>query len=179
MFLRDLFARIMALWALLSFAVSFLIILIPSMLCGLIPNPTGQDWFIRIARGWMRMWLLLVGCPPRVKGREHFKKGQSYVVICGMHMCIYPEGTRNRSQEPLKTFYDGAFKLSIDTGRPLLPAVLFHTRNILSPNRSFYFIPHPIELHFLEPIDPVGETVQSLKEKSFAIMSAYYTAHSA
>jgi 1-acyl-sn-glycerol-3-phosphate acyltransferase len=244
MFLRDLFARIMALWALLSFAVSFLIILIPSLLCGLIPNPTGQDWFIRIARGWMRIWLLLVGCPPRIIGRKHFKKGQTYVVICnhnslmdppmtspfipgpnktiakaglakvpifgwyykrggvmvdrknelsrrrsyeemkavlnhGMHMCIYPEGTRNRTHEPLKSFYDGAFKLSIDTGSPILPAVLFHTRNILSPTRSFYFQPHSIELHFLEPIDPAGETVQTLKEKSFAIMSAYYTAHSA
>ena len=37
----------------------------------------------------------------------------------GMHMCIYPEGTRNRTNEPLKKFYDGAFKLAVETKQPL------------------------------------------------------------
>lgn len=242
MFLRDLLARLMALWALLSFVVSFLIILIPSLLCGLIPNPAGQDKFIRIAKGWIHVWLRLVGCPPRIIGRSNFAPGQAYIVVCnhnsymdapmtspfipgpnktiakaalakvpifrwyykmggvmvdrndpnsrrrsyeemrsvlatGMHMCIYPEGTRNRTSEPLKPFYDGAFKLSIDTGKSILPAVLFHTRNILSPNRAFYFQPHPIELHFLEPISPVGETVDTLRDKTSQTMAAYYLSH--
>ncbi len=238
-FLRDLFARLMALWALVSFLVSFLIVLIPSLMCSLIPNPSGQGLYIRIARGWMWIWMRLVGCPPRVLGKAHFKKGQTYVVVCnhnslmdppmtspfipgpnktiakasfakvplfgwyyrmggilvdrkseisrrrsyeqmklvlqtGMHMCVYPEGTRNRTDQPLKFFYDGAFKLAVETGKPIMPAVLFYTRNILSPNRTFYFIPHRIVLEFLEPIQSEGETVQSLKEKVFQLMWDHY-----
>ena len=46
----------------------------------------------------------------------------------GMHMCIYPEGTRNRSNEPLKKFYDGAFKLAVDTGTSIIPSLIFNTR---------------------------------------------------
>ncbi len=37
------------------------------------------------------------------------------VLRAGMHICLYPEGTRNRTQEPLKVFYDGAFKLAVET----------------------------------------------------------------
>ena len=231
----DFFYRIMALWALLSFTISFLIILIPSLLCGLLPDPTGQSWFIRIARVWMRIWMPLVGCPPRVIGEHHFKTGETYIVVCnhnslmdpplsspfipgpnktiakasfihvplfgwyyrmggvmvdrkneasrrksienmrqvlnnGMHMCIYPEGTRNRTDQPLKSFYDGAFKLAIESGHSILPAVIFHTRTVLPPHRFFYFVPHPLVMEFLAPDSPAGETVESLKEKIFQLM---------
>lgn len=234
-FIRNIFARLMAVWALVSFLVSFLIVLIPSLLCGLIPNPSGQDYFIRIARGWMWIWMRLVGCPPKIIGKKYFQKGQTYVVVCnhnslmdppmtssfipgpnktigkasfakvplfgwyyrmggilvdrkseisrrrsyelmrsvletGMHMCIYPEGTRNLTDQPLKSFYDGAFKLAIETGTPIIPALLYNTRRILPPDRPFYFIPHRIVLEFLEPVAVEGATVQSLKEKVFQIM---------
>ena len=239
-FFRDLFARLLAVWALSTFVASFLIFLWPSLLCGLIPNPTGQAWFIRIANFWMRLWMPLVGCPPRVLGKEHFKKGETYIVVCnhnslidpplsspfipgpnktiakasftkvplfgwyyriggvmvdrkdeksrrksidnmravlekGMHMCIYPEGTRNRSGQPLKSFYDGAFKLAIESGHSIIPGVIFNTRDILPANRPFYFTPRPLILEFLKPISPKGETVESLREKTFKIMWDHYT----
>jgi 1-acyl-sn-glycerol-3-phosphate acyltransferase len=41
------------------------------------------------------------------------------VLAMGMHMCIYPEGTRNKTSDPLKSFHDGAFKLSYETGKKL------------------------------------------------------------
>ena len=40
--------------------------------------------------------------------RQSFDKMKS-VLNQGIHICIYPEGTRNRTSEPLKKFYDGAF----------------------------------------------------------------------
>lgn len=48
--------------------------------------------------------------------KESFEK-MKQVLKKGMHMCIYPEGTRNRTNEPLKKFYDGAFKLATDTAQ--------------------------------------------------------------
>ena len=93
----------------------------------------------------------------------------------GMHMCIYPEGTRNKTGQPLKSFYDGAFKLASDTGKPIIPAIIFNTAKVLPIDKKFFLWPHPIGIHFLEPV-PVtkGEDVTQLKEKIFKIMWDYY-----
>jgi 1-acyl-sn-glycerol-3-phosphate acyltransferase len=47
----------------------------------------------------------------RAEGKS-FEKMKA-VLEKGMHMSIYPEGTRNRTAEPLKKFHDGAFKLAV------------------------------------------------------------------
>ncbi len=71
----------------------------------------------------------------------------------GLHMCIYPEGTRNRTNEPIKAFHDGAFSLAIDTKKPILPTILFNTKKVLPPDKIFYFWPSKMEIHFLSPIE--------------------------
>lgn len=55
----------------------------------------------------------------------------------GMHMCIYPEGTRNRTSNPLKAFHDGAFRLAVQTGKPIMPAVIFNTEKCFPPVKDF------------------------------------------
>lgn len=232
----------MALWALLTFMITFLIIFIPSMLCWLVPEPKGQDLFILIARWWMRIWLPLVGCPLRVTGKEHFIKGKTYIVTCnhnslmdvplscpfipggnktiakssfvkvplfgfyymkgavlvnrksdesrrrsydkmkavlknGMHMSVYPEGTRNRSNEPLKKFHDGAFRLAVETGTAIIPAVIFNTRKVLPAGQAFSFHPHKLEMHFLPAIETGAKSTDELKNEVFSTMRDYYTKH--
>jgi 1-acyl-sn-glycerol-3-phosphate acyltransferase len=95
----------------------------------------------------------------------------------GLDMLIYPEGTRNRTGDPLKKFYDGAFRLAVDTGKPILPVLLFHTKKILPANKTFYMLPHKIEMHFLPAISSVGITTEELKEKIFRLMWDYYAAN--
>ena len=95
----------------------------------------------------------------------------------GMHMCIYPEGTRNKTDQPLKKFYDGAFKLAIDTNHAIIPAVIFNTKKALSSKYFFYFLPKKLSIHFIPPIEPGNLTVEELKQKVFNTMSAYYTAN--
>ena len=96
-----------------------------------------------------------------------------------MHMCIYPEGTRNRSAEPLKKFYDGAFKLATETNKSIIPVLIFNTKKALPINKTFYFLPHKLQMHFLPPIDTGGDNAEQLKQKVFAIMKEYYVAHNA
>lgn len=108
--------------------------------------------------------------------RESFEKMKA-VLQKGIHMCIYPEGTRNRTTEPLKKFYDGAFKLAVDTGTPIIPAVIFNTKKALPVHKSFYFTPQKLYMHFLPPVAAIGSTVDELKEKVFHIMKEYYTAN--
>ncbi|PWV49044.1 1-acyl-sn-glycerol-3-phosphate acyltransferase [Chitinophaga sp. S165] len=91
----------------------------------------------------------------------------------GVHMLLYPEGTRNKTDDPLKSFYDGAFNLAVETGKPILPAVIFNTRKILPPGKIFYALPHTIDVHFLAPIRTEGlspEDVESLKERVYKTM---------
>ena len=51
------------------------------------------------------------------------------VLEMGLHMCIYPEGSRNKTDQPLKTFHDGAFRLAISTKKAILPVQLLCTRS--------------------------------------------------
>jgi 1-acyl-sn-glycerol-3-phosphate acyltransferase len=236
---KEIFGRVWALWGLLSFITTFLIIFIPSMFTYAIPGKKGQYAFILISKYWMRVWLVLIACPLRVRGLENFKEGETYVVTCnhnslmdiplscpfipganktiakksftkvplfgwfyakgsvlvdrnndnsrkqsylamratlaqGMHMSIYPEGTRNKTNEPLKKFYDGAFKLAVDSKKAIIPAVLFNTKNVLPANKFFYLMPGKLEMHFLPAIDTQNVTANDLKEKVFTIMCNYY-----
>lgn len=237
--IKNIFGRIWALWGIVSFIATFLIIFIPTMCTYLIPDPKGSDLFIKMSRLWMRVWLSLVGCPLKVKGKENFAKGKVYIVTCnhnslldiplscpfipgpnktiakksftkvplfgwfyrkgavlvdrkseksrrqsfdemkkvlslGMHMSIYPEGTRNRTAEPLKKFYDGAFKLAVATGTSIIPAVIFNTKKALPVHKSFYFLPHKLEIHFLTPVETGTANAEELKETVFVIMKEYY-----
>ncbi|MGZ8523964.1 MAG: 1-acyl-sn-glycerol-3-phosphate acyltransferase [Chitinophagaceae bacterium] len=80
--MKEIFGRIWAVWGIISFAITFLIIFIPSMLTYLVPDPKGSALFIKIARLWMNVWLRLVGCPVKVKGKNNFAKGTAYIVTC-------------------------------------------------------------------------------------------------
>lgn len=109
----------------------------------------------------------------RRKSYEEMKR----MLAIGLDMVIYPEGTRNRTNEPLKKFYDGAFRLAVDTKKPILPAVLFHTKKVLPANKLFYLFPHKLEMHFLPAIESTNTSVEELKETSFALMWDYYLQH--
>lgn len=50
----------------------------------------------------------------------------------GLHLCLFPEGTRNKTSEPLARFYDGAFKVAIEAQKPIIPGLIFGTKNITS-----------------------------------------------
>ncbi|HEY5773828.1 MAG TPA: 1-acyl-sn-glycerol-3-phosphate acyltransferase, partial [Chitinophagaceae bacterium] len=80
--------------------------------------------------------------------------------------------------EPLKKFHDGAFKLAIDTGCAIIPAIMFNTKKVLPMGKTFYFWPHKLEIHFLPavPVDDEG-SFSILKEKVFTIMKDHYVSN--
>jgi 1-acyl-sn-glycerol-3-phosphate acyltransferase len=106
--------------------------------------------------------------------KESFSKMKD-VLNMGLHMCIYPEGTRNKTSEPLKSFHNGAFRLALDTGKSIIPALIFNTRKVLPADKIFYAMPHRVEIHFLEPIVSLqSETAEELRDRIHKIMSDYY-----
>jgi 1-acyl-sn-glycerol-3-phosphate acyltransferase len=64
----------------------------------------------------------------------------------------------------------------VETGKPVVPTLIFHTK-IVFPRRKFYFWPHRVEMHFLEPVSSEGKTVEQLKEEVFRMMWNYYLAN--
>lgn len=109
--------------------------------------------------------------------KDSFRKMKN-VLKLGMHMCIYPEGTRNKTDQPLKEFHDGAFKLAVETEKAIIPAIIFNTKNVLPPGESFYYWPSKLSIHFLAPI-PVSrnDNYEILKKKVHRVMADYYVAN--
>ncbi|HEV8081106.1 MAG TPA: 1-acyl-sn-glycerol-3-phosphate acyltransferase [Chitinophagaceae bacterium] len=109
--------------------------------------------------------------------RDSFTKMKN-VLAMGMHMCIYPEGTRNKTEMPIKEFHNGAFRLAVETGKPIVPAILFNTKQALPANKTFFFWPTKIELHFLQPelVSPT-DNYETLKQNMHQLMESYYVTH--
>jgi 1-acyl-sn-glycerol-3-phosphate acyltransferase len=118
---------------------------------------------------------VLVDRKSETSRKQSFEKMRA-VLAKGMHMSIYPEGTRNRTADPLKKFHDGAFRLAAETGHDIIPTIIFNSKKVLPLNKRFYFWPHKLEMHFL-PAVPVNknESHLELKEKVFGIMTDHYT----
>ncbi|KIC94859.1 lysophospholipid acyltransferase family protein [Flavihumibacter solisilvae] len=110
------------------------------------------------------------------KSRKESYLNMKKVLDMGMHMCIYPEGTRNKTEQPLKAFHDGAFRLALDTRKSIIPGMIFNTRKVNPADKFFYIMPHRLYMDFLPPIavEP-GDTVESLRNRSFEIMKDYYS----
>jgi len=236
---KNIFGRIWALWGLITFLLTFLIIFIPSMLSHLMDEVKGQRYFIAVSKLWMNVWLFLVGCPVTVTGKEYFKNGEAYIVVFnhnalldvplsapyvpganktiakasfakiplfglfysrgsilvdrkdeksrsksfdamkkvlakGMHMCIYPEGARNRTKEPIKPFYDGAFRLAAATNKDIIPCVITGTKKAMPINKTFFLLPIKLRMQFLPPVTSANKTVTELKEKVYTEMLQVY-----
>ena len=86
---------------------------------------------------------------------------------------IFPEGTFNETGKPLKSFYDGAFRIAIETQTPVKP-VLFLDNYTLMNYHSLFSLKHGISRAvFLEDISPTGYSlleISHFKQKVFNIM---------
>ncbi len=109
------------------------------------------------------------------KSRKDSIRKMKEVLEQGLHMCIYPEGTRNKSNEPLRPFHDGAFRLAIDSRKSIIPTLLFNTRKVLpGSSKPFFLWPAHLKMFFLAPVEVLpDDTVASLKERVFHIMYAF------
>lgn len=238
---KNILGRFFALWAILMFVLTLLVFLLPIGLSVLWPEPKRSRVAYFFWSMWLGIFLPLAGIWRVIKGKENFKRGQNYVVVCnhnslmdppisspsipgpnktiakvemakvplfgiiyrrgavlvdrkseesrrasygkmkevlqmGLHMCIYPEGTRNIGKEPLQRFHDGAFRLAVDMQKPVIPSLIFNSAKAL-PRKKFFFWPTKVEMHFLPAISVEGKTVQQVKVEAFEVMRSYYEAN--
>jgi 1-acyl-sn-glycerol-3-phosphate acyltransferase len=93
-------------------------------------------------------------------------------------MCIYPEGTRNTSSDPIKPFHDGAFRLAVASGKSIIPMIIFNSRKANPPDKGFFLLPVKLYMDFLPETEPLPEeTVEQLKSRVFLQMKNYILQH--
>jgi 1-acyl-sn-glycerol-3-phosphate acyltransferase len=111
--------------------------------------------------GWM-MWLV---------GDIPVKRGFGPSAVEAMERCrqvlgrrvsvmIFPEGTRSKTED-LLPFKDGAFRLAIEAGVPILPLAVSGTRTAL-PKHDWRFGRSVAEVRVLEPIETAGLTLDDV-----------------
>ena len=93
----------------------------------------------------------------------------------GISVLVFPEGTFNETGEPLKDFYDGAFRIAIETGTPVQPVLMLDTWSRMHPRSVFSLTPGRSRTVFLEPVSVGGYTLQDvgrLREEVYQRMEA-------
>lgn len=91
----------------------------------------------------------------------------------GISVVVFPEGTFNMTQKPLKEFYDGAFRLAIETQTPIKPVLFLDTYSRMHYNSIFTMTPGRSRIVYLDEIAVEGlksGDIQSLKKKVYEIM---------
>ena len=71
----------------------------------------------------------------------------------GISVFFFPEGTRSRTGQ-LGPFKNGAFKLALDTGIPIVPIVITGTRELLSRGNWLFRRRSHVRITVLPPINP-------------------------
>src|SRR6185295_14848232 len=86
----------------------------------------------------------------------------------GISIFIFPEGTFNETDKPLKDFYDGAFRTAIETQTPIKPILFIDNINRLHWRSIFTLTPGLCRCVFLSEINVEGYTtkqdIQRLKQ---------------
>jgi len=86
---------------------------------------------------------------------------------------IYPEGTFNETASPLKSFYDGAFRLAIETQTPIKPVVFLDTLKRMHYKSVWTLTPGKSRTVILPDIavDGLGiKDIAALREQTFKVM---------
>ena len=173
-FIKNIPGHLFFIYGMLLFIATMFFVLLPIWLLSFLKEPLKTKWLHKIFQAWMSVYLTLTFSPVFRKGKQHFKKGENYVVVVnhnsladipvsspwipgpnktlakiemsripffgiiykagsiivdrknansrrdsmnkmqevleqGTNLCLYPEGTRNKTDKPLQHLYDGAF----------------------------------------------------------------------
>ncbi len=91
----------------------------------------------------------------------------------GISVLVFPEGTFNMTTQPLKDFYDGAFRVAIETQTPVKPVLFLDAYRRMPYESLFSMTPGRSRIVYLDEIQVTGYTLSDvalLKEEVFALM---------
>jgi 1-acyl-sn-glycerol-3-phosphate acyltransferase len=95
------------------------------------------------------------------------------VISKGVSIIVMPEGTFNMTDKPLKNFFDGAFRVAIETQTTLKPFLLLDAFDRMHYKNIFTLTPGKSRAVFLEEISVDGLTLAdlpALKQKTYDLI---------
>ena len=95
------------------------------------------------------------------------------IISKGVSIIVMPEGTFNMTTKPLKDFYDGAFRVAIETQTALKPFLLLNAYDRMHYRNLFTLTPGKSRAVFLEEFPVEGLTINdmpALKQKVYNLM---------
>jgi 1-acyl-sn-glycerol-3-phosphate acyltransferase len=91
----------------------------------------------------------------------------------GISVLVFPEGTFNMGTTPLKLFYDGAFRVAIETQTPIKPVLFLDAYRRMPYESLFSMSPGISRILYLDEIPVSGysiEDISLLKDEVYALM---------
>lgn len=104
------------------------------------------------------------------------------IINKGISILVFPEGTFNMTDQPLKEFYNGAFRVAIETQTPIKPVLFLDTFDRLHYGSLFSLTPGKCRVVYLPDIEVEGLTIpdlDTLKQKTFEAMAQKLTEYNA
>lgn len=101
--LKNIFARIWALWGLVWFIITLLVFFIPFCCCFFWQEPKRSAISHILYRSWMNIYLPIIGVFISVKGKGNFKRASNYIVVCNHNTLMDIPVSTTRIPGPNKT----------------------------------------------------------------------------
>ncbi len=123
--------------------------------------------------GWIAQIMCVVVDRSNNESRRKSMDNLKRILSMGISVLIFPEGTQNRTKEMLQPFYDGAFRIAVETQQPIIPVVVLGAGEIMPPGKVF-IKPGKIVVVIGEAIPTTGLTlaeVKELRESVFNVMT--------
>jgi 1-acyl-sn-glycerol-3-phosphate acyltransferase len=136
-------------------------------LCLAIPGqfrPLAKKELLRIPIfGWIAATAAVIVDRSSHESRKDSLEKLTNILQAGISILIFAEGTQNRTESLLQPLKDGAFRIALDTGRPLLPIVVAGAGKLMPPGK-FFIRPGRINIQIGKAIDVTGINSRALPE---------------
>ena len=106
---------------------------------------------------FLRTWMKRLHC--LFLNREDIREGLKVILTAidyvkeGYSICIFPEGGRNKTENPTIPFHEGSFKVATKTGCKIIPMAIANSEHIMETQTPFLKATHVV-LQYGKPIDP-------------------------
>jgi 1-acyl-sn-glycerol-3-phosphate acyltransferase len=122
--------------------------------------------------GWITSVTCVVVDRSSNESRKRSIQNLKSILRNAISILIFPEGTQNRSSEPLQPFKEGAFRIAIETQQTMIPLVVKNAGHLMPPG-TINLRPGKITILVGDPIsiatEDLNQTV-ALKQEVFEKM---------
>jgi 1-acyl-sn-glycerol-3-phosphate acyltransferase len=127
-------------------------------------RPLGKKELLKIpVLGWIVGTVCVIVDRSDANSRNRSIVALKQLIKRGVSVFIFPEGSMNRSEAALRPFYDGAFRIAVETQTPVLPMVIVNAGNLFRPGTA-YVKPGVVKVMFGEPVAVSKLTIKDVPQ---------------